>query len=147
MKRPNRGSRGHEFGWDTFLQFTKLAAERLELPVKRLVRGHDHVPDRWQEYPEYAENGVPVLTINAMGRALDGDPPTARRSPTPIPGHRPPRAGPLAGSSALAARPCGSGSRLRQNQADEGSTSPVGAAVDKVLTQVTRGKEGAEGAP
>jgi hypothetical protein len=96
VKRPNRGSRGHEFGWDTFNQFCKLAAERLDLPVRRLVRGHDHVTDRWQEYPEYADNGVPVLTVNAMGRLLDGEP--ARRDgrthPPPVvarfvPGHLP----------------------------------------------------------
>jgi hypothetical protein len=77
VKRPNRSSRGHEFGWDTFSQFCKLTTEKLELPVRRLVRGHDHVPDRWQEYPDYADNGVPVLTLNAMGRLLDGEP--ARR--------------------------------------------------------------------
>lgn len=85
VKRPNRGSRGHEFGWDTLAQFAKLAAERLGLPVKRLVRGHDHVPDRWQEYPEYAENSLPVLTINAMGRALDGDPTRRDGRPHPFP--------------------------------------------------------------
>jgi 3',5'-cyclic AMP phosphodiesterase CpdA len=72
-KRPNRGSRGHEFGWDTFAQFCKVANDRLNLPVRRLVRGHDHVPDRWQEYPDYADNGVPVLTINAMGRVMEGE--------------------------------------------------------------------------
>jgi hypothetical protein len=77
VKRPNRGTRGHEFGWDTFSQFCKLAREKLDLPVQRLIRGHDHVTDRWQEYPEYADNGVPVLTINAMGRLLDSEP--ARR--------------------------------------------------------------------
>lgn len=88
VKRPNRGSRGHEFGWDTLAQFSKLCAERLELPVRRLVRGHDHVPDRWQEYPEYADNGVPVLTLNATGRALDGDPPRrdGLRHPLPVVG-------------------------------------------------------------
>lgn len=88
VKRPNRGSRGHEFGWDTLVQFAKLAGERMELPVRRLVRGHDHVPDRWQEYPEYAANGVPVLTLNAMGRALDGDPPRrdGTRHPLPVVG-------------------------------------------------------------
>lgn len=86
VKRPNRGSRGHEFGYDTLAQFAKLSAERLELPVRRFVRGHDHVPDRWQEYPEYAAAGVPVLTLNAMGRALDGDPPRrdGLRHPLPV---------------------------------------------------------------
>ncbi len=88
VKRPNRGSRGHEFGWDTLLQFAKLAGERLGLPVRRLVRGHDHVPDRWQEYPEYAANGVPVLTLNAMGRTLEGDPPRrdGKKHPLPVVG-------------------------------------------------------------
>jgi hypothetical protein len=86
VKRPNRGSRGHEFGWDTLVQFARIAAERLGVPVKRLVRGHDHVPDRWQEYPDYADNGVPVLTLNAMGRALDGDPARrdGRKHPFPV---------------------------------------------------------------
>jgi hypothetical protein len=88
VKRPNRGSRGHEFGWDTLLQFSKLATQKLDLPVKRFVRGHDHVTDRWMEYPEYADNGVPVLTLNAMGRLLDGEP--ARRDgrihPLPVVG-------------------------------------------------------------
>ncbi len=83
VKRPNRGSRGHEFGWDTFAQFCKLVTEKLDVPVKRLVRGHDHVTDRWTEYPEYADNGVPVLTINAMGRLLDGE--SARRDGRPHP--------------------------------------------------------------
>ncbi len=96
VKRPNRGSRGHEFGWDTLAQFCKVAADKLGVPVKRLVRGHDHVTDRWMEYPEYADNGVPVLTLNAMGRLLDGEPP--RRDglvhPLPVvgryaPGHLP----------------------------------------------------------
>jgi hypothetical protein len=60
--------------------------------VRRLVRGHDHVPDRWQLFPEYAE--YPVLTINAMGRWLDGEMPTAAGHPLPVvarhaPGHLP----------------------------------------------------------
>jgi hypothetical protein len=88
VKRPNRGSRGHEFGWDTLVQFAKVAREQLDLPVLRLVRGHDHVPDRWQEYPEYSANGLPVLTLNAMGRVLDGDPPRrdGKRHPMPAVG-------------------------------------------------------------
>lgn len=88
VKRPNRGSRGHEFGYDTLAQFARVAAEKLQLPVQRFVRGHDHVPDRWQDYPEYADSGVPVLTLNAMGRALDGDPPRrdGKRHPFPAVG-------------------------------------------------------------
>lgn len=87
VKRPNRGSRGHEFGWSTLAQFAEVCA-RLEVPLRRFVRGHDHVPNRWQEYPEYANNGVPVLTLNAMGRALDGDAPRTDgvRHPYPVVG-------------------------------------------------------------
>lgn len=71
-KRPNRGNRGHEFGWETFAQFCKVSAQLGVPPVKRFIRGHDHVLRRWQFYPEYAEN--PVLTINAMGRRMEGEP-------------------------------------------------------------------------
>ena len=87
VKRPNRGSRGHEFGWSTLAQFAEVCA-RFDIPLRRFVRGHDHVPDRWEEYPEYANNGVPVLTLNAMGRALDGDAPRrdGARHPFPVVG-------------------------------------------------------------
>jgi hypothetical protein len=81
-KRPNRGNRGHEFGWETFAGFCKKTVQ-IGLPaVKRFVRGHDHVPRRWQTYPEYAEH--PVLTINAMGRRMDGEPDPAE-GPHPYP--------------------------------------------------------------
>jgi hypothetical protein len=52
------------------------------LPAKRFVRGHDHVPQRWQTYPDYSE--YPVLTINAMGRRMDGEPDPAE-GPHPFP--------------------------------------------------------------
>jgi hypothetical protein len=71
-KRPNRGNRGHEFGWKDFAQFCRLMREVVKVDVSRLVRGHDHVPARWLLPPEYAE--FPVLTINAMGRRMEGEP-------------------------------------------------------------------------
>jgi hypothetical protein len=145
VKRPNRGSRGHEFGWDTLAQFAKLAAERLELPVKRLVRGHDHVPDRWQEYPEYAENGVPVLTLNAMGRALDGDPPRRDGRPHPFPvlarhisGHLP--------DVVLLPLDAAEVDLAFGKSAREGATEAIGDTVGELLARVTR-ESGAEGAP
>jgi hypothetical protein len=70
-KRPNRGNRGHEFGWDTFAQFCKVTTQLGVPPIKRFVRGHDHVLNRWQEYPDYAEH--PVLTLNAMGWRMEGE--------------------------------------------------------------------------
>ena len=71
-KRPNRGNRGHEFGWKDFAQFCRLMREVVKVPVVRLVRGHDHVAARWLLPAEYGE--FPVLTINAMGRRLEGEP-------------------------------------------------------------------------
>jgi hypothetical protein len=70
-KRPNRGNRGHEFGWRDFAQFCRVMTERVGVPVRRLVRGHDHVPERWRLHPEYAE--APVLTLNAMCRRMDAE--------------------------------------------------------------------------
>jgi hypothetical protein len=82
-KRPNRGNRGHEFGWETFAQFCKASVQMGLPPIKRFIRGHDHVPKRWQTYPDYAEN--PVLTINAMSRRMDGEPdPVEGPHPFPI---------------------------------------------------------------
>ncbi|HEV3438726.1 MAG TPA: metallophosphoesterase [Gemmata sp.] len=82
-KRPNRGNRGHEFGWETLAQFCKVSTQLGVPPIKRFVRGHDHVPKRWQSYPDYAEN--PVLTINAMGRRMDGESdPTDGPHPFPV---------------------------------------------------------------
>lgn len=84
-KRPNRhGNRGHEFGWRDFAQFCDVMTGRVGVPVRRLVRGHDHVADRWHLPPDYAEHGRPVLTLNAMGWRMDGEPPPAD-GPHPFP--------------------------------------------------------------
>ncbi|QJW99487.1 metallophosphoesterase family protein [Frigoriglobus tundricola] len=146
VKRPNRGSRGHEFGWDTFAQFCKLAGERLGVPVKRLVRGHDHVPDRWQEYPEYADNFVPVLTLNAMGRALDGDSPRrdGRRHPLPVIGRYVPDR--LPEVVALPLDPA-EVDRAFGRPGPGGATAALGEVVDQLLARVTRDEPGAEGGP
>jgi hypothetical protein len=81
-KRPNRGNRGHEFGWDNFAQFCKVTAQMGIPPVKRLVRGHDHVASRWQYCAEYVDH--PVLTINAMGWRMESEPDPAQ-GPHPFP--------------------------------------------------------------
>jgi hypothetical protein len=72
-KRPNRGNRGHEFGWKDFALFCKKSEEIGLPPVKRFVRGHDHVPVRWHRPRAYGD--CPVLTLNAMGRRMDTEPP------------------------------------------------------------------------
>ncbi len=81
-KRPNRGNRGHEFGWETFAQFCKISGQIGLPPIKRFIRGHDHVPRRFQSYPDYDE--YPVLTLNAMGRRMDGETDT-NEGPHPFP--------------------------------------------------------------
>jgi hypothetical protein len=70
-KMPNRTSRGSQFGHEDFAAFRGVAAE-LGRPVTHLVRGHDHLDDRWAIYPAYEAN--PVLTTNALSRQLAREP-------------------------------------------------------------------------
>lgn len=68
-KRPYRGERGSEFGYQDFSRFCQRAGEKLGLPARRLVRGHDHVlrPERYEAHPDWP---CPILTINTMCRRL-----------------------------------------------------------------------------
>jgi hypothetical protein len=64
---PNRTTRGSEFGRDDFSAFCAVAT-RLGRPVSRMVRGHDHVEERFAVYPAWTAN--PVLTINTLSHRL-----------------------------------------------------------------------------
>ncbi|HYW07408.1 MAG TPA: metallophosphoesterase [Longimicrobium sp.] len=64
---PNRTTRGSEFGRDDLAAFAEVAT-RLGRPVTRLLRGHDHLEDRFELFPAYVE--VPVLTINTLSHRL-----------------------------------------------------------------------------
>ena len=66
-KLPNRASRGSQFGYEDFAAFCALSAE-LGRPVSRMVRGHDHVEERYAIYPAYAAH--PLLTTVALSRRL-----------------------------------------------------------------------------
>jgi hypothetical protein len=66
-KMPNRSSRGSQFGYEDFAAFCALSAA-LDRPVTHMIRGHDHVEERYESYPAYS--GTPVLTTNAMCRRL-----------------------------------------------------------------------------
>jgi Calcineurin-like phosphoesterase len=66
-KMPNRFSRGSQFGHQDFAAFCELGA-RLGRPVTHMVRGHDHVEDRYAVHPAYALH--PVLTTVALSRRL-----------------------------------------------------------------------------
>lgn len=66
-KLPNRFSRGSQFGFEDFAQFCALAT-RLDRPVTHMVRGHDHVEERYAMYPAYRAH--PILTTVALSRRL-----------------------------------------------------------------------------
>ena len=66
-KLPNRSSRGSQFGYEDFAAFCELSAT-LGRPVTHMIRGHDHVEERYEIYPAYAR--TPVLTTVALSRRL-----------------------------------------------------------------------------
>lgn len=66
-KMPNRHSRGSQFGHEDFAEFCALSV-RLGRPVDRMVRGHDHVDERYAIYPAY--HAHPLLTTVALSRRL-----------------------------------------------------------------------------
>ena len=66
-KLPNRMSRGSQFGYEDFAAFCALSTT-LGRPVTHMVRGHDHVDERYEIYPSYAN--TPVLTTVALSRRL-----------------------------------------------------------------------------
>lgn len=67
-KMPNRYARGSQFGYEDFADFCALSA-RLGRPVTHMVRGHDHVEERYAIYPAY--HAHPVLTTVALSRRLN----------------------------------------------------------------------------
>jgi hypothetical protein len=70
-KRPNRGTKGCEFGYENFSDFCRIASQVLGIPTLRMLRGHEHPPERYATYPKYRKN--PILTINTMCRRLDDE--------------------------------------------------------------------------
>jgi len=70
-KIPNRTTRGCSLGFEDFDAFCEHAARVLGHPVRAMLRGHDHVPDRFLVHERYRRH--PVVTINAMCRKQRGD--------------------------------------------------------------------------
>ncbi len=66
-KLPNRYSRGSQFGYQDFAAFCELST-RLGRPVTHMVRGHDHVEERYAIPPAYRAR--PLLTTVALSRRL-----------------------------------------------------------------------------
>jgi hypothetical protein len=67
-KFPNRFSRGSQFGYEDFAAFCAVATG-LGRPVTHLVRGHDHVEERYAFYPAY--HAHPLLTTVALSHRLN----------------------------------------------------------------------------
>jgi hypothetical protein len=85
-KRPNRATRGCEFGYDDFAKFCACAG-KLGIRVERFLRGHDHLPERYGLSPRQAPQ--PIVTLNTMCRRLE-DEMMSERYPLPcIARHRP----------------------------------------------------------
>lgn len=66
-KMPNRFTKGSQFGYEDFARFCEVAAS-LGRPVTHMVRGHDHVEERYAVFPAYADH--PILTTVALSRRL-----------------------------------------------------------------------------
>jgi hypothetical protein len=66
-KMPNRFTRDSQFGREDFAAFCELSA-RMGRPVTHMVRGHDHVEERFAVYPAYDTH--PILTTVALSRRL-----------------------------------------------------------------------------
>jgi Calcineurin-like phosphoesterase len=66
-KMPNRFTRGSQFGHEDFAAFCALSA-RMGRAVTHMVRGHDHVEERYVIYPAYKAH--PMLTTVALSRRL-----------------------------------------------------------------------------
>lgn len=66
-KLPNRYSRGSQFGYEDFEAFCSVS-KALGRPITHMVRGHDHVENRYAIFPAYQKR--PVLTTVALARRL-----------------------------------------------------------------------------
>ncbi|HEX6371908.1 MAG TPA: metallophosphoesterase [Longimicrobium sp.] len=64
---PNRTTRGSEFGREDFAAFCALS-RKLGRPIERMIRGHDHVEERFAIYPAWERH--PALTINTLSHRL-----------------------------------------------------------------------------
>ena len=69
---PNRNSKGCSFGLEDFNDFCRLMTERVNFPVRRMVRGHDHMEERFDIFEKNAQNQM--LTINNMCHRMPDEP-------------------------------------------------------------------------
>lgn len=67
-KRPNRTSRGSQFGWEDLDQFLAVAGRAVGFPLHRMIRGHDHIDERFASYEDYP--APRLVTVNSMSHRL-----------------------------------------------------------------------------
>jgi hypothetical protein len=67
-KLPNRHARGAQFGHEDFADFCAVATS-LGRPISHMIRGHDHVEERFAIYE--VDPRHPILTTVALSRRLD----------------------------------------------------------------------------
>lgn len=70
---PNRSTRGCSLGIKDFDSFCSKLQKLLGRPVRRIIRGHDHLEPRFKQFSRYREH--PVLTINTICHRLDSEMP------------------------------------------------------------------------
>jgi hypothetical protein len=67
---PNRETRSVEFGHEDFADLCRhLKAPPLNLPIHSVIRGHDHIPQRFAQFDKYQP--VRMVTINTLCRRLE----------------------------------------------------------------------------
>ncbi len=69
-KIPNRTARGCQFGTENFADFLAALSQVTGTPIRQVIRGHDHVVNRWAAPESYRGR---LITLNAMSwRQRDG---------------------------------------------------------------------------
>lgn len=78
-KIPNRLTRGCQFGYKDFDRFCEVSGNALGRPVLGMIRGHDHIDQRFDLHAPYANRRL--LTLNTMGHRLSRESGSYPRTP------------------------------------------------------------------
>jgi len=71
-KIPNPTSKTSEFGFEDFTIFCEHVSKTLDIPTKRMIRGHDHFEAGHSTYERWSLNQC--VTVNTLSRRLPRDP-------------------------------------------------------------------------
>ena len=73
-KRPNRNTRGCQFGRKDFEAFCEVASKVLGQPVDRMLRGHDHYLEGHRHYERYEDKNMLTLNTRCWQPDTNGGP-------------------------------------------------------------------------